>query len=164
MARRELAWWERGAERIIASRPGGWFALNVANPIDQRLLARTNGRVGMFLGQPVGILEVKGAKSGALRRTPLLYLADGERVLLVASKAGNPRHPAWFHNLKANPDVRFLLRKLGWRSFHAREADPEERAELWPRVCDLYGGYEDYQQRSGGRTIPIVVLDPEAGA
>lgn len=150
-------------ERVVTSRPGGWLAINVANPIDKRLLVLSNGRIGLFLGQPVGLLEVRGAKSGQPRRTPLLYLDDGERVALVASKAGNPRHPAWYHNVKANPDVRFLLRKVGWRRFRAHEAGPDERAELWPRVCNLYAGYEDYQERTGGRTIPIVVLEPEAG-
>jgi F420H(2)-dependent quinone reductase len=92
--------------------------------------------------------------------TPLLYLADGDRIVLVASKAGAPRHPAWYHNVKANPGVEFLLRGGPKRSYAAREAEGAEREELWAKVNDLYVGYDDYQGRTGGRVIPVIVLEP----
>jgi F420H(2)-dependent quinone reductase len=158
--RRPMKRWERAMETIVKSRPGGWFAVNVGNPVDQRLLRWTNGRVGLFPGQPVGLLETVGAKSGQPRTTPLLYLQDGEQVVLVASKAGAARHPAWFHNLRARPDVFFTARKAHRRPYRAREAEGPERERLWARVNDLYAGYETYQGRSGGRRIPVVVLEP----
>ena len=82
-------------EAFAQTRVGPWLALNVANPIDRRLLPLANGGVGLFVGQPVGLLETVGARSGRRRQTPLLYLDDGGRVVLVASKGGNTRHPAW---------------------------------------------------------------------
>ena len=158
--RRQLKWWEKGLENIARSRPGGWLAIHVANPVDRRLLRWSNGRFGLFLGQPVGLLEHVGAKSGSPRETPLLYLTDGDRVVLVASKAGAARHPAWYHNVKANPDVNFRHAGRSER-YRAREAHDPERAELWARVNDLYRGYDDYQGRTGGRRIPVIVLEPQ---
>ena len=147
-------------EAFVKSRTGGWFALHVANPIDRRLLRWTRGRIGLFAGQPVGLLETVGAKSGEPRTTPLLYLEDDGRVVLVASKAGSPRHPAWFHNLRASPEVSFTDRRGRRRRYRARVAEGRERDRLWAGVNDLYTGYETYQGRAGGRTIPVVVLEP----
>ena len=147
-------------EALVKTRVGAWLAINVANPIDRRLLTLTNGRVGLFLGQPIGLLVTIGARSGERRETPLLYLDDGERGVLVASKGGNPRHPAWYHNLRANPRVTFLRHSGHRGTYLAREADGEERERLWARVNDLYGGYETYQGRTEGRRIPVVVLEP----
>jgi deazaflavin-dependent oxidoreductase (nitroreductase family) len=152
--------WERGMEAVVKSRPGGWFAVNVANPVDRRLLRWTNGRVGLFIGQPVGLLETVGAKSGEPRTTPLLYLEEGDRVVLVASKAGAARHPAWYHNLCAQPEVSFSGRGGGRRPYRARLAEGPERDRLWARVNDLYAGYDTYQGRAGTRRIPVVVLEP----
>ena len=155
-----MSWYERRMEAFAQTRLGAWLAINVANPIDRRLLPLTNGRVGLFLGQPVGLLETTGARSGQRRRTPLLYLDDGERVVLVASKGGNPRHPGWYHNLRANPRVEFLRRGGHRGTYVARDAAGEERERLWARVNELYAGYETYQGRTGGRRIPVVVLEP----
>lgn len=153
-------WYERRVEAFAQTRAGAWIAINIATPIDRWLLPRTNGRVGTFLGAPIGLLETVGARSGQRRRTPLLYLDDGERVILVASRGGDARHPAWYHNLRANPRVGFLRRGGNRGSYDAREADGEERERLWARVNDLYSGYQTYQGRAGGRRIPVVVLDP----
>jgi|SRR5215211_2244164 len=161
--RRQLRWWEHLLENIARSRPGGWIAVNIANPIDQRLLAWSNGTVGMYPGQSVGLLYARGAKSGQPRATPLLYLRDGDRLVLVASKAGAAKHPAWYHNVKANPEVSFLPRGGPKGAYVAREAEGAERGELWEKVNDLYVGYDDYQGRAGGRVIPVIVLEP-AGA
>jgi deazaflavin-dependent oxidoreductase (nitroreductase family) len=147
-------------EQVVKSRPGAWFAINVANPIDRRLLRWTRGRVGMYLGQPVGLLETVGAKSGQPRSTPLLYLEDGERIVLVASSGGATKHPAWFHNVRANPDIHFCDRRGRRRAYRARVAEGPERKRLWQEVNDLYAGYETYQGRTAGRRIPVVVLEP----
>jgi deazaflavin-dependent oxidoreductase (nitroreductase family) len=158
--RRELSWWERRAEAFARTRPGGWFAINVANPIDRRLLRWTRGRLGLFVGQPVGLLETVGARSGQPRTTPLLYVEDDGRIVLIASKAGAERHPSWYHNLVAHPDVAFTGHDGRHGRFRAREAQGAERDALWALANDLYAGYEDYQQRAGGRRIPVIVLDP----
>lgn len=157
---RDRAWWERLEERFAQTRFGGWFAVTIANPVDRRLLKVTRGRLGLFVGQPVGLLGTVGAKSGQARETPLLYLDDGPRVILVASNAGSHKHPSWYHNARANPGVSFLRRGGHTGDYVARIAESPEREELWGRVNHLYNGYETYQGRSGGREIPILVLDP----
>jgi F420H(2)-dependent quinone reductase len=149
-------------EPLAKSRAGGWFFINVANPIDKRLLPLTRGRFSVAaIGSrvPVGMLTTTGAKSGQERRTPLTYLPDGDNVVLIASKGGSPKHPAWYHNLSANPEVRFLGKK-GEHTYRAHDAKGRERDRLWAEVNDLYAGYETYQGRTGGREIPIVVLEP----
>jgi deazaflavin-dependent oxidoreductase (nitroreductase family) len=151
--------WDRLLERAVSSRPGAWMFVNVNSRIDPWLLKRTNGRVSLALGQPVLLLTHTGARSGQPRETPLLFLGDGERIVLTASKGGAATHPAWYHNLRAHPDCDVLA--PGGRSgrYAAREAKGAEREELWAKVNDLYGGYERYQGRTGGRSIPLMVLE-----
>lgn len=104
------------------------------------------------------LLEHVGAKSGRRRSAPLVYFRDGEALVLVASKGGFERHPAWFHNLRANPDTRV---QVGHRriSVRARVATDVERERLWPRAVETWHGYADYQQRTD-RRIPLVILEP----
>jgi deazaflavin-dependent oxidoreductase (nitroreductase family) len=118
----------------------------------------TKGAVGhRFPGiPPMLLLEHVGAKSGRRRTSPLGYLADGDDVVIVASKGGHPRHPAWFHNLRASPDTTIQIGSER-RPVRARVATPEERRRLWPKVVGLYGGYEGYQKRTK-REIPLVIL------
>ncbi len=96
-----------------------------------------------------------------MRTTPLAYLADGADVVLVASKGGHPRNPAWFHNLMANPDTTIQVGSER-RAVYARLATAKERERLWPEVVTLYSGYRDYQERTD-RQIPLVVLEPRGG-
>ena len=107
---------------------------------------------------PMLLLEHVGARSGRRRTTPLAYLEDGDRFVIVASKGGAPRHPSWFHNLRANPEttVQVGSRRVPVTS---RVATAPERLELWPRVVELYGGFDGYQQRTR-RQIPLVILEP----
>jgi len=124
------------------------------------LYRRSGGRLGH---RPPGLpqmllLDHVGARSGVRRTSPLVYARDGEDYLLVASKGGYSRHPAWFHNLKANPDTTIQVGRRVLR-VHAHVADAQERARLWPRCVAVYGGFEGYQARAG-RTIPLVVLSP----
>jgi deazaflavin-dependent oxidoreductase (nitroreductase family) len=121
----------------------------------------TGGLVGHRVpgAPPSLLLDHVGAKSGTVRTIPLSYLADGDDLVLVASKGGNPKHPAWFHNLRAHPDVTVQVGSKR-RAVRARVATPEERARLWPQVVAMYGGYADYQRRTK-REIPLVILEPE---
>ncbi len=105
------------------------------------------------------LLDHVGAKSGTKRTAPLLYIPDGDDLVIVASKGGFPRHPAWFHNLKANPDTTVQVGSER-RPVHARVANAGERERLWPVVIKSYQGYADYQARSKGREIPLVILEP----
>jgi deazaflavin-dependent oxidoreductase (nitroreductase family) len=126
------------------------------------LYRRTGGRLGHTVpgvGGKMLLLDHVGAKSGVKRTSPLLYFADGEDVVVVASKGGFPKHPAWYHNLMANPDTMVQL-GTEHRSVHARTANAEERERLWPVVVQKYHGYADYQARSKGREIPLVILEP----
>lgn len=120
----------------------------------------TGGFVGhRFPGAPpMLLLEHVGAKSGARRTTPLVYVPDGDSVVVVASKGGHPRNPAWFHNLRANPDTTIQVGSER-REVRARVAESEERARLWPKAVETYAGYRGYQQRTD-REIPLVVLEP----
>jgi F420H(2)-dependent quinone reductase len=122
----------------------------------------TGGRVGHSLpGSPVRVLLLDhvGAKSGTKRTSPLLYVRDGEDIVVVASKGGFPKHPAWYHNLMANPDTTVQVGSEH-RKVHARVATAEERPALWEKAVAAYRGYEDYAARSKGREIPLVVLEP----
>jgi F420H(2)-dependent quinone reductase len=105
------------------------------------------------------LLDHVGAKSGTRRTAPLLYVEDGEDVVIVASKGGYPKHPAWYHNLLANPDTEAQIGSEV-RRVHARVATPEERERLWGLAVKAYRGYEDYAARSKGREIPLIVLEP----
>jgi len=127
------------------------------------LYRATGGRIGgSFDGAPVLLLHHVGRRSGEPRVTPLLYLADGEDAVIVASMGGTPKHPAWFHNLTARPETTIEVRREK-REVVARVATPEEKALLWPRLVELYPGYATYQQRTE-RDIPVVVLSPRPGA
>jgi deazaflavin-dependent oxidoreductase (nitroreductase family) len=120
----------------------------------------THGLVGhRFPGAPPTLLlDHVGAKSGTVRTTPLTYLEDGDSFVLVASKGGYPKNPAWFHNLRAHPDTTVQVGSSR-RAVHARVATDAERTRLWPKVVALYGGYATYQARTE-REIPLVILEP----
>jgi deazaflavin-dependent oxidoreductase (nitroreductase family) len=157
---RRLTAYEQLVERLAASRAGGWAFVHVFSRIDRRLLPLTGGRASVAVGTPVGLLETTGARTGAPRRVPLLYMLDGDAVVLVASNIGRPQEPGWLRNLRACDHVRFLSREHGWRSYRARLATGAEHSQRWAAMTDLYAGYDDYQARTGGREIAIVVAEP----
>jgi len=107
---------------------------------------------------PICLVEHRGRRTGKLRTTPLVYLRDQDRVVVVASQAGRPQHPLWFRNLEADPEVTVQIRG-DRRPMRARTADSSERAELWPRLVDLYRDYDSYQSWTD-REIPVVILEP----
>jgi deazaflavin-dependent oxidoreductase (nitroreductase family) len=117
------------------------------------------GKVGgQFQGAPLLLLHTTGARSGQDRVHPVVYLAEGDRLYVFASKAGAPTHPDWYHNLVANPDVTV---EVGAETVAAR-ATPlqgEERDRIFRRQAERMAGFEDYQRKAGGRVIPVVALD-----
>ena len=158
--RRQLSGVERLGERFVTSKPGSWFYINVAMRVDRVLLPVSRGRLSISVGQQVGMLETVGAKSGELRKTPLLFIRDANHVVLIASMGGAPRHPSWLHNIRADPRVKFVGPGGTTGAYVAREADGDERARLWDEAVDYYAGYATYKVRAGKREIPIVVLEP----
>ena len=124
------------------------------------LFRASGGRLGgSFGGVRVLFLHHVGARSGAERISPLLYVQDGKQLAIIASKGGHPKHPAWFHNLMANPDTEVEVGR-DRRRVHARVAEGEERARLWSKAASVWPDYDRYQARSKGRLIPVVVLEP----
>jgi deazaflavin-dependent oxidoreductase (nitroreductase family) len=115
------------------------------------------GKVGgQFAGGNLLLLTTRGARTGNPHTTPLAYLPDGDRLVVSASAAGAPRHPAWFHNVRANPTVEV---EVGTEVFEAVASVPEgeERDALWAKVTSAMPGFADYQTRTD-RVIPVVVL------
>jgi deazaflavin-dependent oxidoreductase (nitroreductase family) len=121
----------------------------------------TTWRVGAGWRKPVPTLLLThvGRRSGRRFETPLLYLADGRDIVVVASQGGLPRNPQWYANLLAHPETTVSLKGERDRPVRARTVSPEERAALWPRLVDLYADFAKYQQWTD-REIPIVVLEP----
>jgi deazaflavin-dependent oxidoreductase (nitroreductase family) len=132
-------------------RAGG--KLNV--PLYRASRGRLFGRIGRA---PVLLVTTTGRRSGKRRTAPVLYLADGERLVVIGSNAGSERPPAWALNLRANPNAEVQVRGER-RQMRARVAEGEERGELWRRMNDQYGGFDDYRARTG-RDIPVLVLEP----
>ena len=126
------------------------------------LYRASGGRLGHTIPGVPGkmlLLDHVGARSGTKRTSPLLYVRDGDDIVVVASKGGFPKHPAWYHNLVANPDTTVQIGSEH-RKVCARVAKPEERERLWTMAVKAYHGYEDYAARSKGREITLVILEP----
>jgi deazaflavin-dependent oxidoreductase (nitroreductase family) len=137
----------------------GGKLFHTAVSVHVRLYRVSGGRIGGHIGKaPVLLLTHKGRRTGTTRTNPLLYLGDGERLVVVASYGGAPKHPDWYLNLEAHPDAEIQTGKTR-RTVRARTATPEERARYWPRVVAMYSAYEDYQRKTE-REIPLVVLEP----
>lgn len=122
---------------------------------------RANGgeTFGPFKGRPLLLLTTKGAKSGEERTTPLVYSRDGDRLVIIASMGGAPKHPAWYLNLVANPDVTV---EVGTEKFgaKARVANGEERERLYAQQAATMPAFNEYAQKTT-RVIPVVVLERE---
>jgi deazaflavin-dependent oxidoreductase (nitroreductase family) len=139
------------------------LSLKTMNLVHRAILKLSGGRFGTsFSGMPAVELHTTGRKSGQ-RRSNLLTapVHDEKRVVLIASKGGDNRHPDWYQNLVANPDVELTMGGET-RPMRARTASPEEKAELWPQVVAAYKGYAGYQRRTE-RDIPVVICEPRPG-
>jgi deazaflavin-dependent oxidoreductase (nitroreductase family) len=155
-ARRRLPPWTPAQERVAN------VVIRVMSTLNVWAYRASGGRIGgRFLrGAPVCLVTTRGRKSGEPRVAPLLYLADGERVVIVASKGGMAKHPLWYGNLVAHPDCEVEIGATK-RAMRARTASAEEKAALWPRLVAMYRDYDDYQARTE-RDIPVVILEPRA--
>jgi deazaflavin-dependent oxidoreductase (nitroreductase family) len=119
----------------------------------------TRGRIGhRLVHNDMLLLTTTGRRSGTAHTVPLLFLTEGDTVVVIASWGGRPHHPEWYLNLVADPEVTIQIdgRK---RRMRARTAGADERAAWWPRIVDAYDGYREYQSRTD-REIPVVMLEP----
>lgn len=139
---------------LLAPRLVKWYSKsNVA------IYRATGGRIGgRELGKPVCLLTTIGRKSGLTRTSALVYLADGDRVVLVAAQGGLPNHPLWLLNLRANPEVQVQI-GTAVHAMLAREADEAERAQLWPRLTAMNPRWATFQSWTD-RVIPVVICEP----
>jgi deazaflavin-dependent oxidoreductase (nitroreductase family) len=154
--RRGLLW--RASASLSATRLARLFSRKVVWKVDPYLLRASRGRLGMGGLLPTALLETTGAKSGTPRRNAVIYFHDGSLVTIVASKAGAPEHPAWFHNLLAHPDVKF-----GGIPMRATVVEDEaERQRIWKLADRVFAPYATYRREAAAanRTIPIVQLTP----
>jgi deazaflavin-dependent oxidoreductase (nitroreductase family) len=149
----------RAFAAVASSRPATWLSRQriwgaVVWRIDRVLLRVTRGRLGTGLLLPTALLETRGARSGLRRRNAVIYFHDGERVTIVASKAGHPGNPSWFHNVRANPDV--MLAGIPFRASVVE--DEPERERLWRQADRVFPGFATYRRRTD-REIPILQLE-----
>jgi deazaflavin-dependent oxidoreductase (nitroreductase family) len=136
-----------------APSPSGWAREQV------ELYERTNGAEGTtHNGRPVIVLTTLGAKSGKLRKTPLMRVEHEGDYAVVASLGGAPKHPVWYHNIVANPLVELQDGPVK-RDYRAREVHGEEKALWWERSVATWPDYTAYQERTD-REIPVFVLEP----
>lgn len=149
-------WFSRMYAAFANTRLGRFLSIHVVWKLDPPLMRATGGRLGFDLVIPTALLETRGARSGKLRRNVVIYFHDGDRVTIVASKLGLPNHPAWFHNLVANPEVSF-----GGIPMRATVvSDEAERQRLWPLADRVFAPYAAYRREAAqaNRVIPIVQL------
>ena len=139
-------------------------ALKLMNQTHRVLIAVTGGRVGRsFSGMPVVELTTTGRRSGQPRTSMLTSpYQEGDRTYIVASRGGDDRHPAWFLNLRDNPEVTVSIRGGAPQKMRAEVASPEERARVWPLITSKHRNYAGYQKKTQ-REIPLVILTPSAG-
>jgi deazaflavin-dependent oxidoreductase (nitroreductase family) len=151
---------QRGIHRLIALRPVAWGLSHTFHRLDRAVLRLSGGRMtpgAVFTGLPIISLTTTGARSGQSRSVPLVGIPDGDRLILIASNWGQEKHPGWYYNIRANPQV--TVRYDGQEAeYTAREVTGEEREVCWQRAVALYPGYGAYAARTD-RTIPVIVLE-----
>ena len=135
-----------------------WISKHIGWKLDPYLLRLSGGRLSFALVLPTGLLETRGARTGRVRRNAVIYFHDGDQVTLMPAKAGAPENPAWYHNVRAHPDVTFA-----GQPFRAEVIDDDaERARLWALADRVFPPYAAFREKAAraGRTIPIIQLIP----
>jgi deazaflavin-dependent oxidoreductase (nitroreductase family) len=142
---------------LAATRAARVISRHVNWKLDVALLRLTGGRVATTLVFPTALLETRGARTGAVRRSAVIYFRDGNRIVIAASNAGSALHPGWFHNLLAHPDVVFAGSPM-----RASIADHVERDRLWDLADRVFPAFVRYRRDAAavGREVPLVTLTP----
>ncbi len=152
---------KRALTAFALTKAGTWYSSQLGARIDPWLVRMTRGRVDSTFGMiPIVVVSVRGARSGVERKVPLLYFTDKDDVILIASSYGKAKFPAWYYNIKANPEVRLeAMGRAG--SYVAHEAESEDRDQLFELAKLVYSGYSEYERRTAGiRRIPVLRLSP----
>lgn len=153
---------QRTLRRFAASGPGSWLFARILHHIDRpvhRLTRRRHTFASLLSGIPVVMLTTTGAKSGQPRSVPVLGIPTDGTVAIIASNFGQHRHPAWYHNLRAQPDAEIVVDGTRQR-VRAVEAEGERRAAIWQAGLRVYPGFMQYERRALHRRIPVFVLEP----
>jgi deazaflavin-dependent oxidoreductase (nitroreductase family) len=158
--------WQKLVQRLAATRAGSALLAPILHRLDAPFIRLSNGRTtltSLLTGLPVVTLTTLGARSGQPRRVPLVAIPmeiDGrQKIILIASNFGGQHHPAWYYNLRANPQA--TLEAKGYSgSYMAHEAVGDVREACWQQAAFLYGGYNAYRQRASHRSIGVFVLTP----
>lgn len=157
---RKLKLSEALTEKFAMSKAGYWSLLNVAPKVDKVIIPRTKGRLSASGIDKVGLLTSTGAKSGVERVQPLVCIDfDEDSILLIGSNYGREKHPAWTHNLMANPDCTLEFRGDP-APYVARMLEGEDYDRAWELAVDFYAGYANYKTNCAPRRIRIARLDP----
>lgn len=160
---RSVLFWQSSLRKVFSLRPASWVAARTLHHMDRLVYRLSDGRftaVSLLGGLPMITLTTTGAKSGLERSVPLIGIPDGENIILIASNWGQRRHPNWYHNLRANPQVKASSNRLNG-DYIAREAVGAEYDAYWQKAVSMFGGYDGYKERSGNREIPLIVLTPD---
>jgi deazaflavin-dependent oxidoreductase (nitroreductase family) len=153
---------QRFLRRLASSGPGAWVFSRVMHRLDRPVHRLTRGRytLGSLLsGLPVVMLTTVGARTGRPRTVPVLGLPFGGGLGVIASNFGQHRQPAWYYNLRANPDAQVTVDGVR-RRVRAVEADADQRAEIWREGLRVYPGFSQYERRASHRRISVFVLEP----
>jgi len=153
---------QRAVRRFASSGPGAWVFVRVARRADARVYGLTGGRhtlSSLISGIPTIQLTTTGARSSRRRTTTLLGLPTERGIAVVASNFGQRRHPAWFHNLQADPDCEVTVEGETMRC-RAMEVIGERRERIWEQGLRMYPGWSQYEERTPHRRIAVFVLEP----
>jgi deazaflavin-dependent oxidoreductase (nitroreductase family) len=156
----------RALKAFAASPPGSWLFARVLDHIDRPVFRLTRGRhtmTSLLAGLPVVMLTTTGARSGRPRTVPLVGLPSTEGLVVIASNYGQRSHPAWYHNLRANPRAEVTVDGER-RDCVAVVADGERRARIWEQGLAIYPGFGRYERRASHRDIAVFVLEPADAA
>lgn len=143
-------------QRTATSKFGAWTIGHVLARIDPLTLRLSGGRISTLPTKPILLLRHTGAKSGLRRETSLQFAVNNNSLIVVAANGGQPRHPGWYFNLKANPDCEVIVRHRSGR-YVATELTGDDRNQAWIRMLEIFPGYEIWQERAG-REFPVFAL------
>jgi deazaflavin-dependent oxidoreductase (nitroreductase family) len=155
--------WQRAMRRFAASGSGSWLFSRTLDHLDRFTFRVTKGRhmaSSLLSALPVAMVTTTGARSGKRRTVPLLAMPTADGMAIIGSWYGNAKHPAWSHNLRANPDGEVDVEGRRW-AFRAIEVDDERRERIWEQGLQTYPGFSAYAERAAPRRISVFVLEPK---
>jgi len=157
---------QRALRRFAASGPGSWVFSRVLDPLDRLTFRVTKGRrlmSSLLSALPVAMVTTTGRRSGRTRTVPLLAMPTADGLAVIGSNYGKPKHPAWRHNLRGDPEGEVDVEGRRW-AFRAVEVEDERRERIWQEALRTYPGFSAYARRAAPRRISVFVLEPKDAA